>query len=190
MRGGMSGFYKRTRGFALIIALIMLLILTILGVLAVRVVALEEKMAGNVYDRNLALQAAEAALRVGEAVAEAQSKLRPPNSGFPSYTDADAACPSGAINNCVGGLCSKPDKDCPERWQRSDFTGWVNASVALGSLAGNAPQYYVEHLGSDFPCNDGGASDPKNCNRYRITARSNPGSGRATVMLQSVYATD
>jgi type IV pilus assembly protein PilX len=186
----MSGFYKRTRGFALIIALIMLLILTILGVLAVRVVALEEKMAGNVYDRDLALQAAEAALRVGEAVAETQSKSSTPNSGFPSYTDADDACPSGAINNCVGGLCSKPDKDCPERWQRSDFTGWVDASVALGSLAGNAPQYYVEHLGSDFPCNDGGASDPKNCNRYRITARSNPGSGRATVMLQSVYATD
>ncbi|MBI5780283.1 MAG: pilus assembly protein [Rhodocyclales bacterium] len=185
------GFTPANEGFALIIALIMLLILTILGVVAVRVVALEEKMAGEVYDRNLALQAAEAALRVGEAAAENQSKLSPPNSGFPSYTDADGTCPSTALNNCSGGLCSIPDKDCLERWQNSSFTQWVSATtVDLGDLSGNTPQYYVEHLGGNFPCTDGGATDPKNCNRYRITARSNPGTGRATVMLQSVYATD
>jgi type IV pilus assembly protein PilX len=52
------------------------------------------------------------------------------------------------------------------------------------------PQYFIEYLSNTFPCSDGGASDPKNCKHYRITARSNPGTGRASVMLQSVYRTE
>lgn len=181
---------KKEQGVALIVALVLLLVITLLGVSGVQNVALEEKMAAATFDRNLAFQAAEAALRVGEAVAEAQSKTVPPNSGFPSYTDADNTCPTSpsAINNCVNGLCPTPDKDCPERWKALNFTGWANASVSLGGLAGT-PQYFVEYLGSNFPCTDGGSSDPKDCKRYRITARSNSGTGRATVMLQSVYAT-
>ncbi|GLW61558.1 hypothetical protein Hthe01_19070 [Hydrogenophilus thermoluteolus] len=176
---------KKEQGVALIVALVLLLVITLLGVSGVQNVALEEKMAAATFDRNLAFQAAEAALRVGEAVAEAQSKTAPP-----SYTDDDNTCPTSAINNCGdNGLCPTPDKDCPERWKASNFTGWANASVSLGGLAGT-PQYFVEYLGSNFPCIDGGSFDPKNCKRYRITARSNSGTGRATVMLQSVYATE
>ncbi|MCX7607930.1 MAG: PilX N-terminal domain-containing pilus assembly protein [Anaerolineales bacterium] len=178
-------------GAALIVSLVLLVLVTLLGVAGIQTVALEEKMAGNAYDRNIALQAAEAALRIGEGVAETQSKTTPPNSGFPTYTDADNTCPTSpsAINNCASGLCPTPDKDCTERWKVSGFSGWANASVSLGGLAGT-PQYFVEYLGNTFPCTDGGSSDPKNCKRYRVTARSNPGSGRAVVMLQSVYATD
>ncbi|WP_217126716.1 pilus assembly PilX family protein [Hydrogenophilus thiooxidans] len=182
---------RKEQGVALIVALVLLVVVTLLGVSGVQNVALEEKMAAAAFDRNLALQAAEAALRMGEAVAEAQSKTVPPNSGFPSYTDANNTCPASpsAINNCVNGLCPTPDKDCNERWKVPNFTGWVDAPVNLGSLAGT-PQYFIEYLGNTFPCTDGGPSDPKNCKRYRITARSNPGTERATVMLQSIYATD
>ena len=49
-----------------IISLIMLLLLTIIGVTAIQTTSLEEKMAGNMRDQNLAFQAAESALRVGE----------------------------------------------------------------------------------------------------------------------------
>ena len=147
-------------------------------------------MAGNGYDRQLALQAAEVALRIGEGVAETQSKLAPPNSGFPAYSDADDNCPTGAINNCTSGLCPAPDKDCAPRWEAASFTGWANASVSLGTLAGTAPQYFVEFLGGTFPCHPGSTPDPMNCKRYRVTARSNPGTGRAAVVLQSIYATD
>ncbi len=176
-------------GVALITSLVLLAIVTLLGVSGLQNVALEEKMAASAYDRNLALQAAEAALRIGEGVAEDQARAIPPNSGFSTYTDGDNTCPSSAIDNCTLGLCPTPDKDCTPRWKASSFNGWVDASVSLGGLAGT-PQYFVEYLGGNFPCFDGGSSDPMDCKRYRITARSQPGAGRATVMLQSVYTTD
>ena len=47
-------------------ALVFLLLLTILGIAALNTTSLEEKMAHNVKDRNLAFQAAESALIVAE----------------------------------------------------------------------------------------------------------------------------
>ncbi len=169
-------------GVALIVALVLLVLVTLLGVAGIQTVALEEKMAASSLDRNLAFQAAEAALRVGEAYVEA-------NKPTLSYTDADDTCPPSAINDCTGGICSPPDKDCLPRWEAPGFTGWTSTGLSLGALAGT-PEYFIEYLGGNFPCNDGGSNDPMNCKRYRITALSNPGSGRATVVLQSVYATD
>lgn len=174
------------QGVALFVSLMMLLLVTIIGLAGVRMVSLEEKMSANSYDRNLAFQAAEAALREAEHYVE-------DNKPIPSYTDDDNTCPTsspGPINNCALGVCPKPDKDCESRWELASFTGWVNATTTLSTLAGNAPQYFVEYLGSSFNCTDGGGSDPKTCKRYRVTARSNPGAGRASVILQSVYATN
>ncbi len=174
------------RGAALFVSLMMLLLVTLIGVAGVRMVSLEEKMAGNSYDRNLAFQAAEAALREAEKYAE-------DNKPTPAYADAGNTCPSDlddAINNCTTGVCPTPDKDCAARWEIAGFTGWVSATTSLGTLAGTAPQYFIEYLGDTFNCTDGGGTDPKNCKRYRVTARSNPGTGRATVVLQSVYATN
>lgn len=176
-----SHVMKQT-GAALIVSLVLLVLVTLLGVAGIQSVALEEKMAGNAYDRNIAFQAAEAALRVGESIAEANKE------GFPD--DSDPCPPVSAVDNCTGGLCPPPDINCPPRWKAPGFTGWVDA-VSLGELAGT-PQYFVEYLGNTFPCTKGASSssDPNNCKRYRITARSRPGAGRATVILQSVYATD
>lgn len=53
-------------GAALIISLIFLLLMTLIGVTSMQTTTLEERMAGNTRDRNLALQAAEAGLRQGE----------------------------------------------------------------------------------------------------------------------------
>ena len=53
-------------GAVLIISLIMLLLLTIIGVTAIQTTLLEEKMAGNMREQNIAFQAAESALRSGE----------------------------------------------------------------------------------------------------------------------------
>ncbi|QPK64185.1 pilus assembly protein [Methylomonas sp. LL1] len=177
------------QGVALFVSLMMLILVTLIGVAGVRMVSLEEKMAGNSYDRNLAFQAAEAALREAEKYAE-------DNKPTPAYTDADATCPTSpsSIDNCTSGVCPTPDHDCVSRWEDSTFTGWTDISSSLetllGTMAGDAPQYFIEYLGNTFNCSDGGASDPKNCKRYRVTARSHPATGRATVVLQSVYATN
>lgn len=58
----------RQQGAILIIALIMLLLLTIIGLTSIRGTSLQESMSGNLRDNNISLQAAEAALRKGEAI--------------------------------------------------------------------------------------------------------------------------
>lgn len=55
------------RGAILIVALIMLLLVTVIGIASMRDTSLQERMAGNLRDQELALQSAEAALRRGEA---------------------------------------------------------------------------------------------------------------------------
>lgn len=62
--------YARTvaaqRGSALILSLVFLVIMTLIAVSAMRDTTLQERMAGNLRDRSLAFQAAEASLRDGE----------------------------------------------------------------------------------------------------------------------------
>lgn len=53
-------------GAALMTALILLLVLTVIGISSLGSSAMEEKMAGNAKSREIAFQAAEAALRAGE----------------------------------------------------------------------------------------------------------------------------
>src|SRR6266705_766926 len=82
----------RQLGVALVIALVFLLLLTILGITAMSTTSLEEKMAGNVKDRNSALQSAEIALVTGENwVANLLDKPNFPNEStgmyLPSATD-------------------------------------------------------------------------------------------------------
>lgn len=60
-RGG-----SRQRGAILVVGLIVLLLMTLLGLSIMGGNAVEEKMAGNERDRQIAFQAAEAALREGE----------------------------------------------------------------------------------------------------------------------------
>jgi len=54
------------RGAALIISLILLLIMTVVGISASMNTTMQSKMAGSIADRNMALQAAEHAMRVAE----------------------------------------------------------------------------------------------------------------------------
>ena len=63
---------RRQKGITLIVGLILLLVMTMLGLTAVQVTTQQERMAGNLRDRNIAFQAAESALREGESALENQ----------------------------------------------------------------------------------------------------------------------
>ncbi len=174
------------RGAVLVVGLLLLMVMTILGVSSLKSITMEEKMSANTYDRSLAFQAAEAALRVGEQAALTESANG--NSGFQNggiYNDVPGQC---GTSPCRNGLCSQPDADCTPRWLDSNFNNWANATVNLGNLAGT-PQYFVEYLGGNFPCNTSNPTTHLTCRRYRITARSTTSSGSSLVMLQSIYAT-
>lgn len=180
---------RRERGAVLIISLILLVLITLIGVASLRNVVLEAKMSSNYYDRSLAFQSAESGLRAGEAVAVSQAQATP------KHTQALAlSTPLNATqcsSSCSGGLCSPPGLYCEGRWTMTDFTGWTTASsITLNTQAGSSPQYFVEFLGNNFPCDPSTPAVNATCARYRITARSQSGTGRAAVMLQSVYATE
>ena len=56
------------RGIALVVSLILLILITILGLVAIRGTTVQQRMTANFYDRELAFQNAEAALRAGQAL--------------------------------------------------------------------------------------------------------------------------
>ncbi len=65
----------RQKGVVLVVALMFMLVMSIVGVTAMQSTIMQERMAGNVRDRNLAFQAAEAALRAGELAVRGNRKI-------------------------------------------------------------------------------------------------------------------
>lgn len=101
---GFQRFKVGQAGSALVVALIMLLLLTMLGVQGMRTNVMQERMAGNVRDRNLAFQAAEAALRVGETVGDfASDNIELVNAGGWDGSGAD-----GTVAAFDAGLSDDP----------------------------------------------------------------------------------
>lgn len=72
-RSGIAVAPARQRGAALIISLIFLLLMTLIGVTSMQSTTMQERMAGNTRERNLAFQAGEAGLRAGETWLENQA---------------------------------------------------------------------------------------------------------------------
>src|SRR5699024_7053117 len=107
------------RGAVLIVVLLLLLAMTMLGLLSLRGAIMEERMGAGMYDRSLAFQAAESALR------EAEQRLMQPGilSSFPT-----------GANACNNGLCSEPEIDVGtlERVDDPAFDDWVDATEVDG----------------------------------------------------------
>lgn len=163
------------RGAALVVVMILLVVMTLLVLFSLRGTLLQERMSANLYDRSLAFQAAETALREGEAIAAARPNL------------------TGA---CSAGLCGKPVNGAAPVWQSQ--ANWNNApevsATELGDMV-DSPRYMVELLADDVParndCTTSGDISETTCvgieRRYRITSRSQA-EGRAEVILQSIYS--
>ena len=163
-------------GVVLVTALILLVVMTLFGLSGVRLIAQQERMAAYSYDRGLAFQAAEAALRQAEIAIEA---IKPaPLAG---------ACVDEASGVLTLRVCPPP-APTSMNWTNAAYVGWADATaVGTGTLQ-ITPQYFVEYLGDTFPCGFNPA-DPPLCKRYRVSARAGV-AGRASAMVQSIYATD
>jgi len=170
---------RKQRGAILVVALIFLVVMTMLILASIRGTVMQERMASNLYDRSLAFQAAEAALREGERLVVAN----PPK---PTAIGCDSS-----------GNCNKPEPTATPVWQDEDnWEAAHDAAVDVGDLAVQ-PQFLVELLADDMPevnlCESTAVDPDAPCYagpeglRYRITARSGD-AGRAVVILQSVYA--
>jgi|JI10StandDraft_1071094.scaffolds.fasta_scaffold232892_2 type IV pilus assembly protein PilX len=181
---------QASRGFTLLAILVMMVVLALLALAGVTSSVVQERMAGNVRDRNVALQAAEAALRDAE-----QDVL----------ANLDAA--AGFVDACTGGLCLPPSMvasgaQSAPKWKSID---WDTQARAYGSVTGatalkgpnndalaTQPRYFIEMLPTLPP--DPGESACQGCNvapsharAYRITVRATGVRDSTVVMLQSVY---
>jgi len=158
-------------GVVLIISLIMLLLLTLIGTTGMQSTSLEEKMAGNMRDKNLAFQAAESALKAAEASLVSPAVL-------PAFTDAG-----------TGGFY-KDTSTIPTDTAILTDSFWTTNPVATSSVTtlGNGittPVYIIQQLPAACfgTCPPDPATTP-----YRITVRATGGTTNAVVILQSIYS--
>ncbi|WP_444895255.1 PilX N-terminal domain-containing pilus assembly protein [Microbulbifer sp. ANSA003] len=164
-------------GATLLVGLIILLLMTFIGLAAIRGSGMQELMAGNMRDRQLAFQAAEAALRVAEV------RL---------VEDFDRSISQLYDGTNVGYVEEMDGSSATEFWLDYD---WDSVSVSTDlELSGVAsqPVYVVERFkGAKWNANDGGCIDQA-ClageeppEYYRITSRGVGGSDSTVVILQS-----
>lgn len=163
------------RGSVLIVSLLMLLVLTIIGITAMSTSTLEEKMAGNSRDQNLAFQATEAALRDAEAYVE----------GIAAVT---------AFNG-TGGLYHITNAPAPDIYSNATWTGSASIVYRGSAVPGvkTQPRYIVEFISTTGKTNPelescyGCSTGEGTVTNVRVTARGTGGSDTATVMLQEYY---
>lgn len=160
--------FSKSRGIALIVSLLLLVAITLMAVSAIRNTTMQEKMSGNLIDREVAKQVAEATL------AFASTQL-PFVNGAAWYT---AALPV-------------PAPGVQDAWNNPLI--WANAGTRTVTINGvnHTGEFIVENLGLWASRQDPTCKPRENplCERqtYRITARNAPLNGRSSVMLQVVW---
>ncbi|RZL14979.1 MAG: hypothetical protein EOO89_15280 [Pedobacter sp.] len=179
----MPAFPSKQRGVVLIIGLIMLLLLTVIGMAAVRGTSMQEQMAGNMRDHNLAFQSAEAALRAGEEVLNGVS--------LPSF--------SGTVTGYYTDLNqASPYHPRPNTWTAANWNAWSVqlAANTISQIAVNQqPRYVIERLSVPASSFNQGSCIDFECKAkvpdpiyYRITSRGIGGTTDSEVMVQSTFA--
>lgn len=149
---------SRQGGIALFICLVVLLVLGVAGTSASQTVSLEARMARNSHDGELALQAAESALR-----------------------EAERLLVSGGFDPDTPGFHESAAFGTPKPWTLAEAWRDTGSRVAT-SLAGVAepPRFIVERIASGV---ESGGMEV-----FRVTARAVGGTRHARVMLQSTFA--
>lgn len=192
---------RHQRGAALIVGLIMLLLLTLIGVAGMRDTLLQEKMAGNMRDRELALQAAESALRAAEINVGALTE--------PTFNNTNGMYDLNTTAGQTAMARVKSSVPISEQafWQQT--TLWTNTtSVVYPNTLDDViapPRYVIEKLGNALSADKSsytGGSDPNFVQDitanvevpeiitypdYRITARGQGVSADAVVILQTTF---
>lgn len=175
------------KGVALVVALILLVVITLVGFAAVRGTIMQQKMASNLYDRQIAFQSAEAAMRA--------ATLR--IAGNPG--DIARNCQAGGVV-CQANPFSDPNLDASKivAVGKGTADGQFTASV----ISTGQPQYVIENMGNWYdPNTSTGYNQSANAHNYgaqgvsttvvyyRVTARSgDPATvgNRAVVTLQAM----
>ena len=155
------------RGAVLFISLILLVVLALIGIAGMQVTTLQERMAGNVRDSNLAFQSAEAALREGEQFLQ-QATLPP-------------------FNGANGLLPMEEDAGQVTFWNAYAWNGNGRVTASVAGVI-EAPRYVIEELPA-LPAEGDSAKFGAlpDVGFYRVTARAAGGTQDAVSILQTTY---
>jgi type IV pilus assembly protein PilX len=178
------------RGLSLVTTLLFMVAALMLGVSVLSVNVMQERTIGNTKDRDLAFQAAEAALR--DAERDLETNIRP-DTAF-SATCVDGLCIppsqrpvplSAAVHDAAAGL------DWANDAQVRKYGQYTAAPAFPGVRANGQPRYVIERLGFlGTPPGEsaalGVAPTPTGIG-YRITARAEGARAETVVILQSMY---
>ncbi|HEX7381431.1 MAG TPA: PilX N-terminal domain-containing pilus assembly protein [Nevskiaceae bacterium] len=170
----------------MVAALILLVVVTLLGIGAIHSTAVQQKMSGNFYDRQLAFQSAEAALQA------AATSLSSASAGQ-QCTDSNDPCPTNPFDD--SNLPAGAIKTVPSGTGPGQYTAAANTT--------GQPQYVVQYMGQyTDPGQQTGFNQTANSAGYgaqglqmtsdyfRVTARSGDPTqvgARAVVTLQAYY---
>ncbi len=165
----------REHGITLVVTLLFLLLLTILGVTAMNTSGLQEKMAGNLRDQDMALHAAESALRGGEDRLDALWIGGRPTSD----------------TTCSTGLCS-PGSANPlnDSWWNTYSSEYGGAGSQIAQMGGAAvdPRYVLEESQRDESitmCTYGKCPPPTQF--YKIISRASGTTTLSQVVLEETF---
>ena len=173
MMNGFSIGQKGQRGAILIVSLVMLVAVMLLGIAGIRGTSLQVRMGAGLYDRQIAFQAAESAIRDASAVVATGAN--------PVFDGTNGLYPLPPVVN---------NGTWVDRWD-DPAVNWRGGTAIANGPKHITPEFIVEDLGT-WP-------DPPDCikqvprpplclsARYRITARSGEAGAERQVVLQSTF---
>lgn len=182
---------RQQSGVVLFMSLVMLLIITILGLSSVQTTTLQERMARNARDTNLAFQATEAAIKDAETLVETFSSL----TDFGSDPRVNPAqCYNSPSDDA--GFYYERGYNCSSNWSGinwSSSAGFITAATEIAGVA-EQPKYIVEHVKTVIADEDrlnldniGQDTGSGRAQIFRITVFGTGGTDTAHVMIQSTY---
>ncbi|MBN8443118.1 MAG: hypothetical protein J0M28_15675 [Thauera sp.] len=171
------------RGSALIMGLIMLLVITMIGLTAMQTTTQQERMAGNLRDRNIAFQAAETALRRGEEALM--------NRCIDKF-DGDVAFDVESNSSTVRAFIYNAATDGEGWLEYGHLFDYCSEAGEVATIHSNiaqvneAPRYFVERQPAvGGPSLEAGVA--KTIDAFKVTSRGVGGTRDAVVVLESSF---
>ncbi len=133
-------------GAVLVVSLLILLVMTILGVSSMGSTTLQERMANNNNQRQIAFQAAEAALRAGETFLASNI-----TSVSDLMTNFNATTPVAGMYSELAPATGVKDYKLPGTFDFFDDASWLasGSTVEVSNLPGvsQRPRFIIEYMG-------------------------------------------
>jgi type IV pilus assembly protein PilX len=173
--------FRKQAGIVLVVSMLVLVVITLLGITGMRNTTLEEKMAGNVRDTQMAFNAAEAALRNAESLLQAAT--------LPAFKNADTDGDRVVDATATGGYY-QPNTTIWKTINWDPTTAPTNqviaSTVAIPDLAAQ-PSLYIEEMPATSMGGSLEAGAALNVGTYRVTVRAVGGSATSEVILQETF---